>query len=106
MAIRTETYLSDRAGVFGGGDVVNGPSSVIKAIAAGKKAAIMIDRYVTGKLLEESEGDAAVRVVAPKRPWAERKRDFREDEVAICEEAAVCEARRCLRCDLGFTQKD
>ena len=41
-----------RTGVFAGGDVVSGPSTVIAAIAAGKKAAVMIDRYVSGKLMK------------------------------------------------------
>lgn len=35
-------------GVFAGGDVVSGPSNVISAVAAGKEAAISIDRYLGG----------------------------------------------------------
>ena len=34
---------------FAAGDVVTGPNTVIDAIAAGKKAAVMIDRYISGE---------------------------------------------------------
>ena len=36
-------------GVFAGGDVVSGPASVVEALAAGKEAAISIDRYLKGE---------------------------------------------------------
>lgn len=39
-------------GVFAGGDVVTGPKTVIEAIAAGKKAAIAIDKYLRGSPIE------------------------------------------------------
>lgn len=39
-------------GVFSGGDVVTGPKTVIDAIAAGKRAAVSIDRYLRGEPLE------------------------------------------------------
>jgi len=35
---------------------------------------------------------------------AERVRSFAEVEMSISEHAAVCEAKRCLRCDLAFTE--
>ena len=43
--IDTNTYATDRAGVFAGGDVVTGPNTVVEALAAGKKVAVSIDRY-------------------------------------------------------------
>ena len=52
VVINPESFLTDKPGVFAGGDVVTGPSTVIAAVAAGKKAAMMIDRYVSGKLLK------------------------------------------------------
>ena len=82
----------------------------------------MIDRYVTGKLLrvlprvklpsvyvepvqslEDSETVAA-RVTVPELPVEERRGSYAEVELSICEQAALCEARRCLRCDLEFTE--
>ena len=40
-------------GVFAGGDVVSGPADVISVVAAGKEAAISIDRYLRGIDLKE-----------------------------------------------------
>jgi len=43
------------AGVFCGGDIVLGPSTVIESIASGRKAAAMIDLYLKGKLEKARE---------------------------------------------------
>jgi len=53
IKIDTETQLTNRPGVFAGGDVVTGPNTVIDAVAAGKKAAVMIDRYVRDESLRQ-----------------------------------------------------
>ncbi|MDY0109881.1 MAG: NADH-ubiquinone oxidoreductase-F iron-sulfur binding region domain-containing protein [Candidatus Krumholzibacteria bacterium] len=120
LRANTESFVTSREGVFGGGDVVRGPNTVVDAVADGKNAAEMIDRFLTGKSLkritrvklptvyvepvETVEGDEVpVRVVAPHRPAAERSHNFDEVELVINESAARCEARRCLRCDLDFT---
>lgn len=42
------TLETSMPGVFAGGDVVSGPATVIEAIAAGKIAAVSIDRYLRG----------------------------------------------------------
>ena len=42
------TLETEIKGVFAGGDAVTGPASVIEAIAAGKQAAISIDKYLGG----------------------------------------------------------
>ncbi|MFH1732243.1 MAG: NADH-ubiquinone oxidoreductase-F iron-sulfur binding region domain-containing protein [Planctomycetota bacterium] len=123
LAVNRESYITDRTGVFGGGDITTGPSTVIEAVAAGKNAAVMISRFAAGKLLKAlpkvklpsvyvepvevgEEFNATVRVVAPERPVGERRRCFDEVELCISENAALCEARRCLRCDLDFTQPE
>ena len=119
-----QSHLTDRPGVFAGGDVTTGPATVIDAIAAGKSAAVMIDRYVTGRLLtllpkvvlpttyveplepvDEEEADSALRAAPPLLEPAERC-NFAEVELCLSEAAAQREARRCLRCDLDFTQPD
>jgi NADPH-dependent glutamate synthase beta subunit-like oxidoreductase len=41
-----ETLTTSRKGIFAGGDCVTGPSIAIAAIAAGKKAAVSIERYL------------------------------------------------------------
>ncbi|HSW29149.1 MAG TPA: FAD-dependent oxidoreductase [Longimicrobiales bacterium] len=127
LQVNPESYITDRAGVFAGGDVVNGPSTVIAAVAAGKGAAAMIDRYIRGKALKvlpksvlpttyvppleadlerEDEADGPGRVHAPLLPVANRRKCFAEVDLCISEQAALLESRRCLRCDLDFTQPD
>jgi NADH-quinone oxidoreductase subunit F len=122
IAVNAESLLTGRAGVFAGGDVVSGPSTVIAAIAAGKQAARMIDRYVSGKLMkvlpkvklpttyvepfmdvEEDVGEM-VRLEVPLLPVVQRKKCFAEVELCPTEPQVLAEARRCARCDLEFTQ--
>jgi NADH-quinone oxidoreductase subunit F len=124
VEIHAESYATERPGVFAGGDVVTGPGTVIGAVAAGKNAAVMIDRYLKGKMLRllptvvlpsvyvapveapEEEAALADRVTVPHRPMQERVKSFAEVELCISAQAAKAEACRCLRCDLDFTQPD
>ncbi len=120
-----ESFVTSRPGVFAGGDVTTGPSTVIRAIAAGKNAAVMLQNFVTGRLLkqlpkvklpsfyvepvqvmDEDDGGAVVaeRVKQPHLPVEKRRGNFAEVDLCISEESAQCEARRCLRCDLDFTR--
>ncbi len=105
-------------GVFAGGENATGPGSVIQAVAAGKRAAESIERYINGKdlrgnrftdtlkpLAEESlpaTGDVEkrARAEAAHIPAAERTKDFREIEAGFDLEEAVAEAERCLNCSL------
>ena len=116
------TLSTTREGVFAGGDLVTGPNTVADAIAAGKKVARVIDRYLRGEELREpphvrlpqvfvepaevsdDEREGARRVEPPTLPIESRRKNFAEVEVTVSAEAAVREARRCLRCDLAFTQ--
>ncbi len=122
IAINPESFLTDRPGVFAGGDVVSGPNTVIEAVAAGKNAARMIYNYVTGRLLKtldkvripsfyiepltQEDEPPAERVAMPTLPADARRAGFAEVDLCIAEGAARCEARRCLRCDLSFTQPE
>jgi hypothetical protein len=47
-----ESTAAGKPGVFSGGDVARGPTGVIEAIADGKRAALMIDRYLTGRQMK------------------------------------------------------
>jgi NADPH-dependent glutamate synthase beta subunit-like oxidoreductase len=49
LAVDPNTLATTRRGVFAGGDAVTGPSIAIEAIAAGKKAAVSIDKYLRGE---------------------------------------------------------
>jgi NADPH-dependent glutamate synthase beta subunit-like oxidoreductase len=109
-----ETLVTDREGVFAGGDAATGPATVIEAIAAGRKAAVAIDKYLGGngeieeKLtsiddvtgLPELEEGEHHRISIPCLPVTGRLNDFIEVELSLTEKAAIEEAGRCLRCDL------
>ena len=118
-----DTLATSIPGVFAGGDVVTGPNTVVDAIAAGKKAALMIERYLCGKELkqppivhlpeiyipqattdEEEESVESHRPSVPAVSVESRKNSFIEVEQALSVEDATREAKRCLRCDLEFTQ--
>jgi NADPH-dependent glutamate synthase beta subunit-like oxidoreductase len=55
------TMTTNLPGVFAGGDVVSGPATVIEAIAAGKRAALSIDRYLKGEDANGGEIEVSVR---------------------------------------------
>lgn len=124
IRVDKETLCTNQPGVFAGGDVVRGPNTVVDAIADGKRAALMIDRYVQGEELKqpvipslpkiyvepapecESEIDSTKRVETPRASVEWRKRGFAEVEMALTVEEAMHESCRCLRCDLEFTQPE
>ncbi|MBM3304578.1 MAG: NADH-quinone oxidoreductase subunit NuoF [Candidatus Aminicenantes bacterium] len=112
------TLATTRPGVFAGGDVVTGPSSVVDAIAAGKLAARSIENYLEGRILprtheltrpsmyvepvklSDDEVQNAKRAKMPHLPVSKRKSGHEEIELGFPKDVAVKEARRCLRCDL------
>jgi NADH-quinone oxidoreductase subunit F len=121
VQVDPETLATNRPGVFAGGDVVTGPNTVVDAIAAGKKAAAVIDRFLQGEslvqprkpalpdryiepLIPEDDGTPGVRVTTPRLTIPARRRSFAEVETALSPTEAAREARRCLRCDLSFTE--
>jgi succinate dehydrogenase/fumarate reductase flavoprotein subunit len=103
-------------GVFSAGDVVSGTKSVIAAIAAGRKAAQAMDRYLGGDgdiaetLVEKETSPPHLgpcpgfadqpRAKADRTDPDERKETFQPMEDVLDVEAALCEAGRCLQCDL------
>ena len=112
------TLTTDRTGVFAGGDAVTGPATVVEALAAGRLAASRIDDYLqhryplgSKETRESLAGDLlpvtidAIRKIGrlepPILPPRARTKDFRPVELAFDWEAAVNEARRCLRCGIG-----
>jgi len=121
IRVDMENLQTIRPGVFAGGDVVTGPNSVVNAIAAGKRAADMMERYARGEPLnveyaprlpstyiephdiDEEELMRLRRVELPTISLEERRSGFGEVELCLGETEAMNEARRCLRCDLEFT---
>lgn len=116
VKIDSETLATNVPGVFAGGDCVDGPTSVIEAVAAGRKAAVSIDRFLGGRgevdetlvPLEKPErklgrdegfGDRP-RVKMACLPISERIKSFAEIELGYDPKQATEEAKRCLQCDL------
>ena len=106
-------------GVWAAGDCVTGTKSVIAAIEQGRNAAVSIDRYLggdgdieavlaepeepcqfIGKVPEGFYGEAVQPHIGPVE---ERADNFEPFECPFTEEEAVCEASRCLQCDLRLT---
>jgi NADPH-dependent glutamate synthase beta subunit-like oxidoreductase/2,4-dienoyl-CoA reductase-like NADH-dependent reductase (Old Yellow Enzyme family) len=115
IKVSNNTLYTGISGVFAGGDVVSGPATVIEAIAAGRKAAVAIDRYLNREILDSEE--PAPRTIAPedvdierfnKRerqkmavlPQRERIQCFKEVELGFTELEALTEADRCFQCGM------
>jgi heterodisulfide reductase subunit A-like polyferredoxin len=111
------TMATNLEGVFAGGDVVSGPWIAIGAVAAGREAAISIERMFKGedlaagrqKLTLPEDGQGNWNPIPPdlerrdrarpsQRPAAERVKDFEPFESALSPEQAAAEGERCLNC--------
>jgi NADH-quinone oxidoreductase subunit F len=112
-AVDAHSMMTRRPGLFAGGDVTSGPSTVIEAIAAGRRAAIAIDRYLGGDGIlvrdprsevqsqydEDLYAKERARAVPTLSPPATRATSFAEVRGCFACEQAIEEARRCLHCD-------
>jgi NADPH-dependent glutamate synthase beta subunit-like oxidoreductase len=120
----TETLETGMPGVFVGGDVAKAPGTIIDAIAAGRRAACSIDRFLggDGDISESAMGNGqwamdetacqsytgkreegfadCKRENMPVMPVEERHEGFGEIELGFDDEQAKREAKRCLQCDL------
>jgi NADH-quinone oxidoreductase subunit F len=115
ISVNPVTGQTSEKWIFSGGDAVTGPSSVVEAVAAGERAAVGIDLYLTGKShafwREAHEVDTSfdpdaepsdaqrekLNLIAVER----RRNNFAEVEQPWAEAMAVRQAGRCLRCDYG-----
>jgi len=115
ISVNPVTGQTSEKWIFSGGDAVTGPSSVVEAVAAGERAAVGIDLYLTGKnhafWREAHEVDTSfdpdaepsdatrekLNLIAVER----RRNNFAEVEQPWAESVAVRQAGRCLRCDYG-----
>lgn len=120
LIVDQATQETDMRGVFAGGDVTSTPGTIIEAIAAGRRAASSIDKYLGGDgnidesfvemtPLEPSNGRRdkgfadLKREGIPRRPISERRDNFAEVDLGFDAEQATKEAKRCLQCDLELT---
>jgi len=118
LEAKPSTMETNVKGVFAGGDVVLGPSTVIEAIAHGRLAALAIDQYLN---CGEATGpepdfqsrrdffgtlpgwtfesvDHAKRSIMPEREASERVRDFYQVETGLDEPHMRHETGRCMEC--------
>lgn len=116
IEVDSYTFNTSREGVFAAGDAVTGTSSLIKAIASGRKGAIALDKFLEGsgdideklaphlepkKCLGPGEGFASMnRYEVFCIPPEERLRSFCKVVCDMDEETADYESKRCLQCDL------
>ena len=124
IEVDPENLHTNIEGVFAGGDVVTGPNTVTEAMAHGKIAAQMIDKYIRGEKLErkykvtrpavhveaielsEKEVQSLKKQEMSSAPVDQRIKDFNEVELGFTEAQAISEAKRCLRCDLEAKEEE
>jgi heterodisulfide reductase subunit A len=121
-----ELFIVDKRGIFAGGDMVLGPSSVTEAIGHGKIAAKAIKKFVEGtspqeiesEMEKEKEGEVklkaeevfteeelsqfeiAKRNQVKKIDPEKRNGNFKEVVSTFIEKEAIEEANRCLNCGI------
>jgi formate dehydrogenase major subunit len=119
LAADPRTLATNLPGVFAGGDAVLGADLAVRAVAAGRIAAVSIDQYLGGRPVAGPEELAAIalrpcddderaaifreiekatRVRTPVLGLEERLSSFEEVDPGLHDEPARREARRCLSC--------
>ncbi|MGW8322918.1 MAG: FAD-dependent oxidoreductase, partial [Thermodesulfobacteriota bacterium] len=119
IAVNPATLATNLPGVFAGGDGVTGADLAIRAVAAGKLAAVSIDQYLAGRpvqgdpdlftvligkmdeqeLAEFFRGiEETPRTPMPELPLPERVKGFEEVEIGFSDDTAMQEAARCMNC--------
>ena len=112
MNVDAATLQSDDPDIFAGGDAVTGPRTVVEAVAAGKRAAESIRRYLTGEDLkagresplvpvEDVDISKAVPMARQAMPMADpstRRTGFDEVQLGFDNAAVQREVQRCLAC--------
>ena len=119
LEVEENNLATNISGIFAGGDFITGPSTVIEAIASGRRASVAIDKHLqgdkdrvrivdektstpedTGLALDEETAEEIPRIRIELEKVEERVSDFREVEKGFSSQEALHEAKRCLRCDL------
>ena len=120
IEVNEATKQTSNPKIFSGGDCATGIGALITACAAGRTAAVNMDRLINGQPVIVTEGDCfdtffrSVSLFDPKEstglpggcpaphlkmlPPEERKYNFDEVEQGFSVQEAMAEANRCLRC--------
>jgi heterodisulfide reductase subunit A-like polyferredoxin len=115
LTAKAGTLETAMPAVFAAGDAVNGATDITRAVGEGRRAAHMIDRWITGQPLEgfdlrlpvvdkaavlarQAEGYKSRPATANGTTLVADPTDFREVEAALTEEEARSGAVRCIDC--------
>ncbi|MCP3960690.1 MAG: FAD-dependent oxidoreductase [bacterium] len=123
LKVDPDSMRSGHPKIFGGGDVVLGPSTIVESMGQGRRAAEAIDKQLRALPLEDfhtyvpprdpregfeerphsyapryDETPLAPRTPMPKRPPEIRVGDYQPVDLGYSEEQARAEASRCLKC--------
>lgn len=121
IEINGKTSQTSENNIFAGGDCVTGPATVIQAVAAGRRAAEAMNGFLNAGYVRETNLDYSCsrgsmedlprwefeerpkfrRASMPAIELGARTLNFDEVELGLSEDAAVTEARRCLKCGCG-----
>jgi formate dehydrogenase major subunit len=114
-----KTLSTNLPGVFAGGDAVLGADVAVRAVAAGRLAAVSLAQYLAGQPVTGPEEPVSIamrpiddaeraeifreieksaRVTVSTLDWAERSVGFAEVNQGLDNDAAGREARRCMSC--------
>jgi len=109
IEVSEEDQMTSRQGVFAGGDVTTGPASVIKAVAAGRRAVKGMSRYLGIAVQAPRNGKGKFTtfdVAGVEEPKAAREKERTpgertldmEDSLGLEAAEALGEANRCMDC--------
>jgi formate dehydrogenase beta subunit len=115
------SFATSREGVFAAGDVINGATSVIKAIASGRKTASAVDKFLGGdgnideQIAARFEADKKIgrddsfpglaKVNRKHLSDSQKVGTFQDGLCPMTESEAGSETSRCLQCDLRLKIK-
>jgi len=118
IQVDTENLMTNKKGIFAGGDAVTRKVSFIESVAAGRQAATSIDLYLGGNgdisevLAPTTEGVPKIgridnfaqrkRQEMPTAKPTQRIGNFDQVELGFSDELGNEEAKRCMGCDLRF----
>ncbi|NIS61713.1 MAG: FAD-dependent oxidoreductase [Proteobacteria bacterium] len=113
LVVDPDTFQTNIAGIFAGGDFVTGPRDVIRVIADGRRAAVSIDLYLSrkkeprkreayftpmGDISLERDLEKIPRHRMPTLPPGRRDSLHEEVDLGFSRTEAVGEAKRCFQC--------
>jgi NADPH-dependent glutamate synthase beta subunit-like oxidoreductase/NAD-dependent dihydropyrimidine dehydrogenase PreA subunit len=110
-----KTHVAGNSRLYAAGDAVNGPSSVVEAMASGRAVAETVNRELShGSIIDQPltrpldrdfqeippELPSLARPQKPERQPAARENNFNEVSLGLNESQIISETQRCLQCGI------